>query len=118
MACDADLAVMMNIAVADATAGPDPTPAVPAYLAVLDDPPRALAGMDRTLLRDTGIFLDRYVAYQDVAGSAFERKGCNRGLDFAAGRIIGEIDSLAGVVEIKLVGSNAVFVQYLDEGVV
>ena len=40
MACDADLAVVMNIAVAHATAGPDadPCPTVPAHLAVLDRP--------------------------------------------------------------------------------
>jgi len=40
MACDADLAVVMNNAVADAAAGLDAdlTAAVPAYLAVLDNP--------------------------------------------------------------------------------
>src|SRR5712692_8894607 len=76
VAFDADLAVMMNVAVAHATAGPDADPgtAVQTHLAVFDGPSGSLPGVDRALLRGTRKLLDRHVADRHVGCRAFERK--------------------------------------------
>src|SRR3979490_3193964 len=74
VAFDADLAVVVNVAVAHATAAPAPDTgaAVQAHLAVFYGPSDALAGMDRALLRGTRKLLDRDVADRHVGCCAFE----------------------------------------------
>src|SRR5689334_1339684 len=113
MACDTDLAIVMNIAVAHVAAGPDadPGPAVPAQLAVLDRPSAALGRLDRAFLRNARIFLDRYVPDQDVARHALERKSGDGGFNLAVRRIVGEIDLAAGIIEIESVALETVLAQ-------
>src|SRR5215211_2238456 len=105
VALDADLAVVVNIAVAHATAASDADPgaAVEAHLAVVHGPAGALAGVDGALLRGTGKLLDCDVADQNVGRSALERKGGNRQLDRPVRRIIDEIDPAARVIDVELV---------------
>ena len=117
IALDADLAIVMNVAVAHAAANPDadPSTAVQAYLAVLDSPSGAFARVDRSFLRNARIFLDSYVPDQDVARHAFERKGGDGGLNLAVPRIIGEIDVAVGIIEIEFVTLETGFTQYLKQ---
>jgi hypothetical protein len=58
VAVDADLAIMMNVAVIHATAGsdPDPTTAVQLHHAIFDNPSRSLMSVDRTALRGLPYF--------------------------------------------------------------
>src|SRR5262245_5067422 len=111
MACDASLAVMMNIAATDATAGSDADPGrtVPTHLAVLDRPSRAFGRLDRPILRNARIFLDRQIADQYVVRRAFECKDGDGRLDLAVTRIICEIDLAVGIVEIESVAPETVF---------
>src|SRR5262245_64068611 len=76
VASDTELAIVVNVAVAHATAGPDAdtVAAVQARLAVFNGPPGAFDGMDRTLLCGTRKLLDYDVTDQPVGCCAFDSK--------------------------------------------
>src|SRR5258708_34085893 len=76
VAFDGDLAVVMNVGVGHATAGPDanPSTAVQTCLAVFDYPSSTFPGVDSPSLRSACELLDRDVADQHVGCRAFERK--------------------------------------------
>src|SRR5882724_6686026 len=119
-ACNADLAVVMNVAATYQTAcsGCDPSRTVQAQFAVLDNPSHDVLSLDRPLLSDARILLDSHVSDQHVGRPALEREHGHRGFDLAAGRVVGEIDAGAGVIEVEPACLHVVLAQHLDEGLV
>src|SRR5262245_51319606 len=98
VASDADLAIVVNVAVTHATAGPnaDTSAAVQADLAVFYGPPGAFTGVDCALLRGTRILFNRDVADRHVGCCAFQRKQRDRHLDLSVRRVVDEINLAAG----------------------
>src|SRR6266404_493768 len=117
VAFDADLAVVVNVAVAHATAAPDADTgaAVQAHLAVFYGPSDALAGMDRALLRGTRKLLDRDVADRHVGCCAFERKYRDRQFDFSVRRVVDEINLAAGVIDVEFVACQCALARHFGQ---
>lgn len=114
VAFDADLAVVMNVAVVYATAGPDADPGagVQSHLAILDVPSDTLAGVDCALLRSARKLLDRQIAYRYVGCRTFEGKerGCR--LELAVCRVVDEIGLAASVVDIEFSAREGVLAHH------
>src|ERR1700733_6132701 len=114
VAVDADLAVMMNVAVIHATAGPDPDPttAVQLHYAIVDDPSRSLMSVDRTALRGAPILFDRKIADRHIGCSAFERKHDRGHLDFMVRRGVDKVDHSGAVVDVEPIACERVLAHH------
>jgi hypothetical protein len=74
--------------------------------------------MDCTLLRHARVFLHDHVADPHIPCEAFERKEPHRELDLAAGRVVGNNDQTAGVVEVKCAVCQCRLAGGTDQGLV
>src|SRR5262245_21911928 len=102
-ASDPELASVVNVAVAHATAGPDADTvgAVQSQLAVFHDPPGAIDGVNRARLRSGGELLGRDVDDRHIGGGTFERKRSDCHFDPSVSRVVAEINLATVIIYVE-----------------